>query len=113
MTESHIFYFNNINMNSFLSEFSNLSIVDYQLMFDFGFVVFGMTIIILALFFKLVLTLFHLWAPDVYEGSPTSSTFFFLAISKLSIFIFLRLCYLSCYSLISSWQFYFCNGGYY
>ena len=76
-------------------------------MFDFSFAVSGMIIIILALFFKLALAPFHLWAPDVYEGSPSSSTFFFMVISKFSIFVFLlRICYLSFYSLISYWQFY-------
>lgn len=107
-SKSYLFsIFNIINMNSFLSEFSNSSNVDYQLMFDFSFAVSGMVIIILALFFKLALAPFHLWAPDVYEGSPTSSTFFFMVISKLSIFVFLlRICYLSFYSFISYWQFY-------
>ena len=36
----------------------------------------GFLLVILALFFKLALAPFHLWSPDVYEGSPSSSTFF-------------------------------------
>ena len=81
--------------------------MEYPLMFDFSFVVFGLLIVILALFFKLALAPFHLWAPDVYEGSPSSSTFFFMVISKFSIFVFLlRISYSSFYSLISYWQFY-------
>ena len=66
-----------------------------------------MIIILLALLFKLALAPFHLWSPDVYEGSPTSSTFFFMVISKLGIFVFLiRLCYSSFYSFMPYWQFY-------
>lgn len=67
----------------------------------------GLLLIIFALFFKLVLAPFYLWAPDVYEGSPSSSTFFFMVISKFSFFIFLiRICYSGFYSMISYWQFY-------
>ena len=75
--------------------------------FDLNLVVAGLLLILLALFFKLALAPFHLWSPDVYEGSPSSSTFFFMVISKFGIFVFLlRLCYFSFYSLISYWQFY-------
>jgi NADH-quinone oxidoreductase subunit N len=31
-----------------------------------------------AFFFKIVAAPFHMWSPDVYEGSPTSSTIFLL-----------------------------------
>lgn len=65
----------------------------------------GLFIILISLFFKLALSPFHLWSPDIYEGSPSSTTFFFTIISKLSIFIFLlKLCYISFYSLITDWQ---------
>ena len=75
--------------------------------FDLNLVVAGLLLVLLALFFKLALAPFHLWSPDVYEGSPSSSTFFFMVISKFGIFVFLlRLCYFSFYSLISYWQFY-------
>lgn len=67
----------------------------------------GLFIILISLFFKLALSPFHLWSPDIYEGSPSSTTFFFTVISKLSIFIFLlKICYISFYSIISDWQIY-------
>jgi len=45
-----------------------------------------------AFFFKIAAAPFHMWAPDVYEGSPTSSTIFFAVIPKIVLFsIFLRL----------------------
>lgn len=97
---------NIININSFFLESSEINST-FSSMFDLSFVVSGLLIVVLALFFKLALAPFHLWAPDVYEGSPSSSTFFFMVISKFGIFVFLlRLCYLSFYSFISYWQFY-------
>jgi NADH:ubiquinone oxidoreductase subunit 4 (subunit M) len=104
-----IYMFSVINIVNFNCLFLEQSeqIVTYESIFDFSFVVLGMLVIILALFFKLALAPFHLWVPDVYEGSPSSSTFFFMVISKISIFVFLlRMCYSSFYSLISYWQFY-------
>jgi len=47
----------------------------------------GFLLILLSLFFKLALAPFYLWAPDIYEGAPSSTTFFF--------WFFQRLVYLS------------------
>ena len=107
-TQNYLFSIVNIiNLNIFFSESFEGSPALSSLVFDLNFVIFGLLLIILALFFKLALAPFHLWAPDVYEGSPSSSTFFFMVISKFGIFVFLlRLCYFSFYSLISYWQLY-------
>jgi len=75
--------------------------------FDYSFAELGLTLILFSLFIKLALAPFHLWSLDVYEGSPTSSSFFFAVIGKLSIFVLLvRFCYTSFYSLKDCWQFY-------
>jgi NADH-quinone oxidoreductase subunit N len=37
----------------------------------------GLSLICFSLYIKLALAPFHLWSLDVYEGSPTSTTFFF------------------------------------
>ena len=75
--------------------------------FNYDFAELGLTLILFSLFIKLALAPFHLWSLDVYEGSPTTSTFFFAVIAKLSIFVLLvRLCYISFFSLKDSWQFY-------
>lgn len=106
-----IFY---LDSNSFLYEWSviipfeaiNKWLISEQL-FNFRFVEFGLTLILFSLFIKLALAPFHLWALDVYEGAPTSSTFFFATITKLSIFVLLaRFCYQSFFSLKNCWQFY-------
>ena len=72
-----------------------------------NFLEFGLSLIIISLFIKLALAPFHLWSLDVYEGSPTSSTFFFAVITKLSVFVLLlRICYQSFFNLKNCWQFY-------
>lgn len=88
-------------------ELDFLDLSSYSLLGGNSLVELGLFIILMSLFFKLALSPFHLWSPDIYEGSPSSSTFFFTVISKLSIFIFLlKLCYVSFYSIIIDWQFY-------
>ena len=39
---------------------------------------FGIVFILVGLAFKISAVPFHMWAPDVYEGSPTSVTLCFL-----------------------------------
>jgi NADH:ubiquinone oxidoreductase subunit 2 (subunit N) len=52
----------------------------------------GMIFILVGLLFKLTAVRFHIWAPDVYEGSPTSVTAFFSIVPKVAIFgVFLRI----------------------
>jgi NADH-quinone oxidoreductase subunit N len=38
--------------------------------------VFGLGLIVAALFFKIAIVPFHMWAPDVYQGAPTPVTAF-------------------------------------
>jgi NADH:ubiquinone oxidoreductase subunit 2 (subunit N) len=95
------------NINSFFCTFSDSDTAVFSSMFDLNFAISGLLIVVLALFFKLALAPFHLWSPDVYEGAPSSSTFFFMVLSKFGIFVFLlRLCYFGFYSFIPYWQFY-------
>lgn len=90
----------------FLDCFENPS-VSTSFVFDTFLIELGLLLILISLFLKLSLTPFHLWSPDIYEGSPSSTTFFFVVISKISIFVFLlKICYLSFYSMIIHWQFY-------
>lgn len=51
------------------------------------FVLLGILFIFVSLLFKLASAPFHLWAPDVYENSPSSSAFIFAIIPKISIFV--------------------------
>ena len=75
--------------------------------FDYDFAQIGLVLILFSLFIKLSLAPFYLYSLDVYEGAPTSSTFIFAVLTKLSIFVLLiRLCYQSFFGLSNSWQFY-------
>ena len=66
---------------------------------------FALVFILIGLFFKITVAPFHIWAPDVYEGSPTSSTFFFSVVPKLAIFVLLlRIFYYSFFSFVDSWR---------
>lgn len=44
----------------------------------------GMVFIIAGLAFKISAAPFHMWTPDVYEGSPTSVTAFFAMVPKIA-----------------------------
>lgn len=57
--------------------------------FDPSLVLFSLVLVLISLFFKLAVAPLHVWSPDVYENSPTSSTIFFAVISKLSILVLL------------------------
>jgi len=46
--------------------------------------IFGMIMIIIAMFFKISASPFHMWAPDVYQGSPTPVLAFFGTVIKFS-----------------------------
>ena len=46
----------------------------------------GAMFILVAILFKLAAAPFHMWAPDVYEGSPTIVTAFFAIVPKIAIF---------------------------
>ena len=54
--------------------------------------VIGVLFIGMALLFKATAAPFHMWAPDVYEGSPTIVSTFFAVVPKIAILgLFLRL----------------------
>lgn len=63
-------------------------------------IIVGLIFISIALFFKLTSAPFHMWSPDVYEGSPTSVTSFFSIFPKLVIIsLVLRIFVISFYDL--------------
>jgi len=61
----------------------------------------GVLFIIVGFLFKLAASPFHVWVPDVYEGSPTSSTAIFAILPKIAILVVLtRLLFVSFSNLI-------------
>ena len=68
-------------------------------------VTFGLVFIIVGLAFKISAVPFHMWAPDVYQGSPTSVTLFFAALPKIAaLTVFIRFLYTPFVNLIDQWQ---------
>jgi len=67
--------------------------------------VFGTVFIIVGLAFKVSAVPFHMWTPDVYEGSPTSVTSFFALVPKIAaLTVFIRFMYVPFINVISHWQ---------
>jgi len=67
--------------------------------------VFGIVFILVGLAFKISAVPFHMWAPDVYEGSPTSVTLFFSILPKIAaLSVFIRILYVPFFDLINQWQ---------
>ena len=67
--------------------------------------VFGIVFIIVGLAFKVSAVPFHMWTPDVYEGSPTSVTSFFALVPKIAaLSVFIRFMYVPFANVINQWQ---------
>ena len=66
---------------------------------------FGIVFILVGLAFKISAVPFHMWAPDVYEGSPTSVTIFFAILPKIAaLTVFIRFLYVPFENMIDQWQ---------
>ncbi|MBB4659769.1 NADH-quinone oxidoreductase subunit NuoN [Parvularcula dongshanensis] len=66
---------------------------------------FGLVFLISGVAFKVSAAPFHMWTPDVYEGSPTPVTAFFAAAPKLAgMVLFGRVLVEAFPSLIDQWQ---------
>jgi len=68
-------------------------------------IILGVLFILIGMLFKLSAAPFHLWAPDVYEGAPTSITAFFAIVPKIAILsLVVRLFSYVFYGLLLPWQ---------
>jgi len=65
----------------------------------------GMIFVMVGLLFKLAAAPFHMWSPDVYEGSPTPVTAYFAIVPKLAVFaITVRVFYVTFFEMSLEWQ---------
>ena len=65
----------------------------------------GILFISIALLFKVAAAPFHMWSPDVYEGSPTPVTAFFSTVPKIALLaLYVRLFFYTFYDFIPLWQ---------
>ncbi len=100
-----LFFVTPLNFSN-VETFSNYTFIEH-IFLDGGLVQFALVSIFVSLLFKLAIAPFHLWSLDVYEGSPSSSTFFFAVIPKLAIFVlFIRIFYLSFFEYALKWRYY-------
>ena len=84
---------------------TNFDIISNQLNSNEYVLTFGIVFILVGLAFKISAVPFHMWAPDVYEGSPTSVTLFFAIVPKIAaITVFIRFLYVPFLNLIDQWQ---------
>ena len=72
--------------------------------FQYG-LTFGIVFILVGLAFKISAVPFHMWAPDVYQGSPTSVTIIFAILPKIAaLTVFIRFLYVPFVNMIDQWQ---------
>ena len=84
---------------------TNFNIISNQLNSTNYVLTFGIVFILVGLSFKISAVPFHMWAPDVYEGSPTSVTLFFTMVPKIAaLTVFIRFLYVPFLNLIDQWQ---------
>ena len=84
---------------------TNFNIISDQLNSNEYATTFGIVFILVGIAFKISAVPFHMWAPDVYEGSPTSVTLFFSIVPKIAaLTVFIRFLYVPFLNLIDQWQ---------
>ena len=84
---------------------TNFEVISTQLNSNEYALTFGIVFILVGLSFKISAVPFHMWAPDVYEGSPTSVTLFFTMVPKIAaLTVFIRFLYVPFLNLIDQWQ---------
>ena len=72
--------------------------------FKYG-LTFGIVFILVGLAFKISAVPFHMWAPDVYQGAPTSVTVFFATLPKIAaLTVLIRFLYVPFGNMIDQWQ---------
>jgi NADH-quinone oxidoreductase subunit N len=83
----------------------DLFLFDNSVAENFTFVYIGFAFLIVSFLFKLGAAPFHIWIPDVYEGSPTIVSIFFACVPKLALLVGLsRLLFMCFFSFSFFWQ---------
>ena len=67
--------------------------------------IFAMVFILVGLAFKVSAVPFHMWTPDVYQGSPTSITSYFAAVPKVAgLAVFIKFMFIPFSNILLEWQ---------
>ena len=84
---------------------TNFTVIANQLNSQNTGAVFAVVFILVGLAFKISAVPFHMWTPDVYEGSPTSITSFFAVVPKIAgIAILIRFMQIPFKNILLEWQ---------
>ena len=84
---------------------TNFNIISSQLNTENIGSVFAMVFILVGLAFKISAVPFHMWTPDVYEGSPTCVTSFFAVVPKIAGFtVLIRFMQTPFQNIFEEWQ---------
>ena len=72
---------------------------------NFG-TIFAMVFILVGLAFKVSAVPFHMWTPDVYQGSPTSVTSYFSVVPKIAgIAVLIKFMYVPFLDIVEEWKY--------
>jgi NADH-quinone oxidoreductase subunit N len=75
-----------------------------EMMIPIGFLV-GVILVLITFCFKMSAAPFHMWTPDVYQGSPLIITSFLATAPKIAIiFLFIKMLYQPLLDLTEEWQ---------
>ena len=84
---------------------TNFNVISTQFNANEYAITFGIVFILVGLAFKISAVPFHMWAPDVYQGSPTSVTVLFAILPKIAaLTVFIKFLYGPFLNLFDEWQ---------
>ena len=84
---------------------TNFEEINLKIGFENTGAIFAMVFILVGLAFKVSAVPFHMWTPDVYQGSPSSVTSFFAVVPKVAgIAILIRFVQIPFEQLIDQWK---------
>ena len=87
------------------TESTNFDIISNEMTSENTGAIFAMVFIMVGLAFKISAVPFHMWTPDVYEGSPTSVTNFFAVVPKIAgIAVVIRFMDIPFKNILIEWQ---------
>ena len=84
---------------------TNFDLIEQGLSIENTGAIFAMVFILVGLAFKISVVPFHMWTPDVYEGSPTSVTSFFAVVPKVAgLAVLIRFMEIPFKNILVEWQ---------
>ena len=84
---------------------TNFEVISNELTKENTGAIFAMVFILVGLAFKISAVPFHMWTPDVYEGSPTSITSYFATAPKVAgLAVLIKFMFIPFSNILLEWQ---------